>query len=163
MDFLAQYQDQDYARQYKTFIDAVHEKIKMRPTLATGDGTRFMIAVARYLFKLMAYKDEYEVARLYSNGEFMRKLDEQFEGNYRLQFHLAPPVLAGKDGNGRPAKHAFPQWTPWGCSPCWRNSRHCAARASIYSVTWKERRKERRLIEDYKNLIDGLLENLGRR
>ena len=159
MDFLAQYQDQDYARQYKTFIDAAHEKIKMRPTLATGDGTRFMIAVARYLFKLMAYKDEYEVARLYSNGEFMRKLDEQFEGNYRLQFHLAPPVFAGKDGDGRPAKHAFPQWTLGLFALLAKFKALRGTRFDIFGYM-EERRKERRLIEDYKDLIDELLENL---
>ena len=58
-------------------------------------------AASRYLFKLMAYKDEYEVARLYTSGEFRKRLEQQFEGNYRLHFHLAPPLLAKRDAEGR--------------------------------------------------------------
>ena len=65
----------------------------------------------------MAYKDEYEVARLYSNGAFMEKLREQFEGSYRLRFHLAPPLWPGKDENGRPLKRAFSPLDPAALRP----------------------------------------------
>ena len=68
-------------------------------------------AVARNLFKLLSYKDEYEVARLYTNGEFEKRISEQFEGNYKLNFHLAPPILSGKLlPNGRHKKRQFGPW-----------------------------------------------------
>ena len=64
------------------------------------------------LHKLMAYKDEYEVARLYSDGAFARQLRTQFSGDYRLRLHLAPPLLAKRDpATGHPVKRAFPGWT----------------------------------------------------
>jgi len=65
-------------------------------------------AAARSLFKLMAYKDEYEVARLYSGGEFHKKLHQEFEGDFHLTFHLAPPIIGATDPNtGRPRKMEF--------------------------------------------------------
>jgi indolepyruvate ferredoxin oxidoreductase len=57
--------------------------------------------VARYLFKLMAYKDEYEVARLYTQTDFLRRVEQQFEGDYRLNLHLAPPLWAKNDPGDR--------------------------------------------------------------
>src|SRR6185295_638535 len=70
-------------------------------------------AVARNLFKLMAYKDEYEVARLYTNGEFLRQVAEEFDGEgLRFEFHLAPPLLARKNPiTGEPRKITFGPWT----------------------------------------------------
>src|SRR3546814_10754103 len=66
------------------------------------------MALARSLFKLMAYKDEYEVARLYTDGGFQQQLREQFEGGYTLRFHMAPPLLARKDPHsGIPRKVAL--------------------------------------------------------
>ena len=67
-------------------------------------------AVARYFFKLMAYKDEYEVARLYTSGEFKRRLEQQFEGDYEVHFHLAPPLFAKKDAHGRLMKKEYGPW-----------------------------------------------------
>src|SRR5690606_28172364 len=67
-------------------------------------------AVARYYFKLKAYKDEYEVARLYSSAEFSRRISETFDGNFRLRFHMAPPLLAKKDADGHLIKREFGPW-----------------------------------------------------
>src|SRR3546814_20832915 len=68
-------------------------------------------AVARYAFKLMAIKDEYEVARLYADGSFERKLREQFEGDFKLRFHLAPPSFAPRDPQtGQLKKLTFGPW-----------------------------------------------------
>ena len=65
-------------------------------------------AVARAYHKLLAYKDEYEVARLHSNGDFLKSLQTRFEGDYRLRFHLAPPLLAKRDPvSGKPQKREF--------------------------------------------------------
>ena len=72
---------------------------------------RLTIAVARSLFKLMAYKDEYEVARLHMGTGFQDKLRQEFEGDFAIKYHLAPPILSsGKDARGRPLKRQFGQW-----------------------------------------------------
>ena len=93
-------------------------------------------AVARYLFKLMAYKDEYEVARLYTDTSFLERVKSTFDGDkLRLEFHLAPPLLARPDKvTGEPKKMSFGPWmlTVFGC---WRSSNSCAAPRSIRSAT----------------------------
>ena len=158
--FLAQYQDQDYARQYLGFMAATREKIARRPTLSPHAGARFATVAARGLFKLMAYKDEYEVARLYSNGAFMEKLREQFEGDYRLRFHLAPPLWPGKDENGRPLKRVFPHWT-LGLFALLAKLRRLRGTPFDPFGYAKERRLERQLIQDYKNTVAALAETLS--
>jgi indolepyruvate ferredoxin oxidoreductase len=116
--------------------------------------------VARNLFKLMAYKDEYEVGRLYTSGEFEAKLKEQFAGDYKLSFHLAPPLLARRDPvTGHPRKKAFGSYM----LPMFR----LLAKAKVLRGTpfdpfgyTAERRTERRLIEEYVELVSGILADL---
>jgi indolepyruvate ferredoxin oxidoreductase len=113
-------------------------------------------AVARYAFKLMAYKDEYEVARLYTSGDFKRKLEQQFEGDYKLHFHLAPPLLAKKDAQGHLLKREFGPWvfTAFGLLAKLRGLRGTAWDVFGYTA---ERRMERQLIADYEKTVGGLL------
>ena len=92
-EFLTRYQDAAYAARYADLVD----KVAHAEREATGT-QRLALAVARYAFKLMAYKDEYEVARLYSDGEFERRVAQQFEGDWKLRFHLAPPLFARRGG-----------------------------------------------------------------
>ncbi|MCJ9710228.1 indolepyruvate ferredoxin oxidoreductase family protein, partial [Bordetella hinzii] len=101
---LTAYQDAAYAARYRQLVEEVAARER-----ALGAGpARLALAVARGLFKLMAYKDEYEVARLYTDGSFAAQLAEQFEGEYRLRFHMAPPLLARKDPRtGVPRKMAL--------------------------------------------------------
>src|SRR5262249_59339515 len=87
---LAEYQDAAYARRYRKAVAQIAEAER----ISIAGCTAFAEAAARNLFKLMAYKDEYEVARLYTNGAFMEKLSRQFAGKLRLEFHLGPPLLA---------------------------------------------------------------------
>ena len=87
--FLTDYQDKAYARRYRDRV----EKVQAAERAKAPGSTALTEAVARYLFKLMAIKDEYEVARLYTNGEFMKALRSQFAGDPKLTFHLAPPIL----------------------------------------------------------------------
>ncbi len=105
-DFLTAYQDKAWADRYRALVakaEAAEAKL--------GAGRELTEAVARYGFKLMAYKDEYEVARLYTDGDFERRIRETFEGDYKLNFHLAPPVMKGELlPNGRPAKRRFGPW-----------------------------------------------------
>ncbi len=109
----------------------------------------------------MAYKDEYEVARLYTSGDFQKKLEQQFEGDYKLKFHLAPPLLAKKDAQGRLIKHEFGPWmlTAFSVLAKFKGLRGTAL--DIFGST-EERRMERRLIEDYFATVDGLLGTLDR-
>ncbi|HEV2652872.1 MAG TPA: indolepyruvate ferredoxin oxidoreductase family protein [Rhizomicrobium sp.] len=105
--FLTDYQNKAYAERYRAIV----ERIRNAELTRTPGKNGLAIAVARSLFKLMAYKDEYEVARLYTNGEFRKKLNQEFEGNFKLSFHLAPPSLGAKDPNtGRPRKTEFGSW-----------------------------------------------------
>ncbi|MEP3331750.1 indolepyruvate ferredoxin oxidoreductase family protein [Sedimentitalea sp.] len=99
--FLVAYQDDAYATRYRDQLNT------LRATLPE-DALR---AVARSLFKLMAYKDEFEVSRLQTDGRFADELKAQFEGDFKVSYHFAPPLLSRKtDARGRPAKHAFGAW-----------------------------------------------------
>src|SRR5690606_634658 len=100
--FLTAYQDAAYATRYRDLVQRVAEAEQA----ATGT-TRLAAAVARYYFKLMAYKDEYEVARLYTDGEFIKQVQAQFEGDWKLRLHLAPPLLARRDAQGHLVKRAY--------------------------------------------------------
>ena len=117
-------------------------------------------AVARNLFRLMSYKDEYEVARLYTSGEFEAGLRRQFEGGYRLRFHLAPPLLARRDPEtGELRKREFGPWM-------FGAFRVLARMRRLRGTTWDlfgrtgERRMERRLIEDYRETVGDILDRL---
>ncbi|SDY87277.1 indolepyruvate ferredoxin oxidoreductase [Lysobacter sp. yr284] len=153
--FLTDYQDAAYARRYSDFVDKVREAEQKK---APGS-TDLAEAVARYFFKLMAYKDEYEVARLYTSGEFKRRLEQQFDGDYKLKFHLAPPLLAKKDAQGRLIKQEFGPWvfTAFKWMAKLRTLRGGAF--DIFGYT-EERKMERRLIGEYEQTVGGLLDKL---
>jgi indolepyruvate ferredoxin oxidoreductase len=116
--------------------------------------------VARYYFKLLAYKDEYEVARLYTDGAFIRQLTEQFEGDYRLQFHLAPSWLSKLGSNGEPRKRQFGPWMfkAFGVLAKFKFLRGTALDPFGYSA---ERKLELQLIAEYEQNIAALLEQLN--
>ncbi|MCW5771625.1 MAG: indolepyruvate ferredoxin oxidoreductase family protein, partial [Rhodospirillaceae bacterium] len=110
--------------------------------------------------KLMAYKDEYEVARLYTDGSFLRRLNEQFEGDYKLRFHLAPPLFAERDlATGRLKKRRYGSWV----MPAFRILAKLrflrGTRLDLFGYT-AERRAERKLIADYAALIETVLPEL---
>src|SRR5260370_17851304 len=101
----------------------------------------------------MAYKDEYEVARLYTSGEFRRNLEQQFEGDYTLQFHLAPPLLAPRDKRtGELQKRAFGPWVFRAFTVLARLRRLRGTAFDIFGRT-ADRRMERRLINHNEPLI----------
>jgi indolepyruvate ferredoxin oxidoreductase len=150
---LVQFQDAAYAERYTTLVTRVRE-------LDKEDGKGLTTAVAKALFKLMAYKDEYEVARLYSDGEFLRKLRAQFKGDFKLKFHLAPPLLSKRDAStGHLVKREFPAWTLtlFGLLARFKFLRGTAL--DIFGMT-AERKQERQDIEDYQQLLDQLLAGL---
>ena len=117
--------------------------------------------MAHYYFKLLAYKDEYEVARLYVNGDFERKLAAQFEGDYRLEFHLAPPLFSKMDpATGEPKKRGYGAWTL-------RLFKWLADMRGLRGTPWdifgygEERKLELQLIVDYERTIATLLDGLN--
>ncbi|CAH1654432.1 Indolepyruvate ferredoxin oxidoreductase, alpha and beta subunits [Hyphomicrobiales bacterium] len=153
--FLIGYQSNAYAARYGRFV----ERVRVREA-EVSSSTALTEAVARYLFKLMAYKDEYEVARLYSDGNFARQLASTFSGDkIRLEFHLAPPLLAPKDAHGHPRKITFGPWM----LPLFKLLAACKGlRGKAFDPFGRtaERRMERQLITDYEALLDELLEKL---
>ena len=153
--FLTDYQDAAYAERYRSLVARVRDA---EQRVAPGS-TDLSEAVARYAFKLMAYKDEYEVARLYTSGEFQRRLASQFEGDYKVHFHLAPPLLAKKDAQGRLMKR---EYGPWVFTVFKLVAKLRFLRGGVFDVFGKteERRMERRLIEEYFAIVDRLLARL---
>jgi indolepyruvate ferredoxin oxidoreductase len=106
-EILANYQDEGYSRRYLADV----ARVRAAETAAGRGSQELTEAFANGLFKLMAYKDEYEVARLYSDGEFTRSLTEQFEGNSGLKVLLAPPLFARRDPiTGHLQKREFGPW-----------------------------------------------------
>ena len=101
---------------------------------AVPGSTSVSEAVARNLFKLMAVKDEYEVARLYTDGSFKRQLDAQFQSYERLEFHLAPPMLGRKGPDGKARKSTFGPWMMKAFRGACLASGACAARRSTCSA-----------------------------
>ena len=155
--FLKDYQNAAYAERYRKLVNRVAEAEKTRTPGISG----LTEAVAKYLFKLMAYKDEYEVARLYSDGSFAKQVESQFEGDFRLEFHLAPPLLAPRDPEtGHLRKMTFGPWMLKAFSVLakFRFLRGTALDPFGYNA---ERRTERRLIADYEALIGEIEEKLS--
>ena len=156
VELLTAYQDKAYADRYSRFIERVSVVEKERARGRSG----LAEAVAKSLYKLMAYKDEYEVARLYTDGEFLKKLGAQFEGDYKLSFHLAPPLFADRDPTtGELKKREYGGWmlTAFRFLAGFKRLRGTAF--DVFGYT-EERRMERRLIAEYEATIDLLLSTL---
>ncbi len=154
--YLTDYQDAAYAARY---LEAVR-RVEAAEAERTPGQSGLSLAVARYLFKLMAYKDEYEVARLYTSGDFAAKLARQFDGDVRLHFHLAPPLLSRPDPEtGELKKREFGPWVfrAFGILARMRGLRGTAW--DIFGRT-AERRGERQSIVDYQAMLDEILGGL---
>lgn len=153
--FLTDYQDSAYAADYEAFVNKVHAA-----EAQLGSSTRLSQAVARYLFKLMAYKDEYEVARLHTTAEFSEKIASMFEGDYKIVHHLAPPTTAKRNDKGELVKKAYGGWMrkAFGVLAGLKGLRGGAL--DVFGRT-EERRTERALIQEYRACIEELLQRLS--
>jgi indolepyruvate ferredoxin oxidoreductase len=153
VEFLTGYQNAAYAQQYKAYVE------KVRAAEGALNSKKLTEAVARYLFKLMAYKDEYEVARLHTDPSFLAKVAEQFEGDYKLHYHLAPPLTAKKNEQGELQKSQFGPWmlTAFKLLAKLKGLRGTAL--DVFGHT-EERKTERALIAEYKAAIDEVLASL---
>ncbi len=152
--FLTEYQNADYARQYETLVEEVRQTEQ-----SLGQGDKLARAVAKSLFKLMAYKDEYEVARLYTDGKFVEKLRQQFDGELTLKFNLAPPLLSKKDRNGHLVKTEYGSWMFRAFKLL---ARFKGLRGTAFDPFGRtaERKMERQLIVEYRQLVQSLLVGL---
>jgi len=154
---LTLYQNETYAERYQALV----AKVVHRESKAMLENTELATVVAKAAFKLMAYKDEYEVARLYSQPEFLEKLEEQFEGNYRLQFNLSPPIIAPKDKNtGKPDKIQLGGWmlSMFGLLAKFKFLRGTRLDPFGYLA---DRKIERDLIKQYFDTIELLIKDLN--
>ncbi|MEE8189124.1 MAG: indolepyruvate ferredoxin oxidoreductase family protein [Kiloniellales bacterium] len=157
VSFLTAYQDAAYARRYETLV----ERVKAAEAAQTPGMSGLSEAVARYYFKLLAYKDEYEVARLFTAPEFRNKVRELFEGNTKLRFHLAPPLIARRDpASGHLIKREFGPWLMRAFRLLSEFRRLRGTPLDVFGYT-AERRRERRLILDYETLAEELMTGLG--
>jgi indolepyruvate ferredoxin oxidoreductase len=125
-----------------------------------GQSLRLTEAVARYLFKLMAYKDEYEVARLHSDPAFKQKIAGMFEGNYSIKYHLAPPLLSRRDSHGHLVKRQFGSWVGM-VFPLLAKMRFLRGSLLDPFGHTEERKGERALIAEYRDTIASLLPQLS--
>ena len=154
VDFLTDYQNAAYAADYRRFVETVREAEQpLGKTTLTE-------AVARNLFKLMAYKDEYEVARLHSDPAFHARVARQFEGDFKLRVHLAPPLLARQNAQGEPVKQAYGpfMFTAFRWLARCKGLRGTAL--DVFGYT-EERRTERALIAEYRQCMQGVLATLN--
>jgi indolepyruvate ferredoxin oxidoreductase len=155
VEFLTAYQDSAYAQRYAEFVGRVRAA-----EAGLAAGSALSEAVARYLFKLMAYKDEYEVARLHTDPAFEARVAQMFEGDYKLVHHLAPPALSKRNERGELVKRPFGPWV--------RPAMGLLARLKFLRGTafdpfgrTEERRTERALIDEYRACIEELLGRLN--
>jgi indolepyruvate ferredoxin oxidoreductase len=153
--FLSGYQNEAYSRKYRSLVESVRSAEKEK-----ANSTKLTEAVARYYAKLLAYKDEYEVARLHSDGAMRKKVEGMFEGDYKMVYHLAPPLLARKDPlTGEPRKIRFGSWmgAVFKLLSSLKSLRGTAL--DVFGYT-EERKTERALIREYEETVERLLAGL---
>ncbi len=154
---LTDYQDGSLAERYRVRVASMADAERAKAAGCSG----FAEAVARGYYKLLSYKDEYEVARLFTSPAFERALSDQFEARGKLEFHLAPPLLARRDKlTGEPRKMRFGRWM----LPVFRLlAKGKALRGTAWDVFGytHERKLERQMIADYEKLLDEIAERLS--
>lgn len=156
-DYLTAYQDAAYARRYVTFID----QVRQQTSRVGAAGAALAEAVARNYFKLLACKDEYEVARLFIDPQFQRALTANFQGDYRLNFHVTLPWSRGAKPGDEPKKIRFGPWL----LPAMKAlaSLKFLRGTALDPFGWTaERRQERQLVGDYERTVAHILDRIDR-
>jgi indolepyruvate ferredoxin oxidoreductase len=155
VEFLTAYQNAGYAQRYSAMVERVRQA-----ELAVSPRTDLAETVARNLFKLMAYKDEYEVARLHTDAAFSQKIEGLFEGDYKLIHHLAPPLFSRKDAQGNLIKSRFGGWVRSAFALLTRFKSLRGTALDVFGYT-EERRTERALIVQYMDTLEELMAGLN--
>jgi indolepyruvate ferredoxin oxidoreductase len=155
--YLADYQNAAYAKRYSDMVERVREA----ENRVIANSSKLAEAVAKNYHKLLAYKDEYEVARLYTNGDFIKDLQSQFTGNYKIEFNMAPPIMERKDpATGRPKKRKFGPWMLKALAVLAKFKFLRGGAADIFGYH-RERKEDRALIGEYEDIIDKVLGSLS--
>jgi indolepyruvate ferredoxin oxidoreductase len=157
VDYLTQYQNAAYAEQYRSFVERVRDA---EASLNAGEALPLTEAVTRYLFKLMAYKDEYEVARLHGDAAFSAKVQAQFEGEFQLRYHLAPPLFAQRNERGELQKAPYGAWMGTVFKLLAKAKFLRGSALDIFGYS-EERRTERALIGEYRSALESVLPKLS--
>ena len=153
--FLTEYQDEKYSDRYRALV----QKVKSLEADKAGS-SKLAEAVARYYAKLLAYKDEYEVARLHADAGFARKIEGMFEGDYRVVYHLSPPLIARTNAaTGEPGKIRFGSWMLGAFKLLQHLKGLRGTPFDVFGYT-EERRTERALIAEYETTVNALLDGL---
>ena len=154
VEFLRDYQSAEYAQSYSDFVAKIRAAEQQVTNATATEDLQFTEAVARYYFKLLSYKDEYEVARLYSEDNFLEELHRQFSGDFKLKFHLAPPLISKTDELTKlPVKGEYGQWI-LKVFPLLARLKFLRGTAFDVFGYSKERKHERQLIVDYSRAIE---------
>ncbi|HMB72692.1 MAG TPA: DUF6537 domain-containing protein, partial [Gammaproteobacteria bacterium] len=155
--FLVDYQNEAYAARYRALV----ERVEATEQELAPESADLTLAAARSYFRLLAYKDEYEVARLHTTGEFLPSLKRHFGNGFKLRFHFAPPLISPTDpATGRPKKYEFGGWV----LPILKLlARFKRLRGTVWDPFGRsaERKMERQLIADYEQLVDEVLDGLN--
>ena len=154
-EFLSAYQDSAYAHRYSAMVERVRQAEQ-----AAGGRTDLAETVARNLFKLMAYKDEYEVARLHTDAAFGQKIESLFEGDYKVVHHLAPPLLSRRNAQGHLVKARFGPWVRSAFAVLARLKGLRGSAFDVFGYT-EERRSERALIGQYLDSLEEIMVGLS--
>jgi indolepyruvate ferredoxin oxidoreductase len=155
--FLTDYQDAAYAKPYADLV----ARVRTTESRVMPGSTALAEAVARYDFKLRAIKDEYEVARLYAESDFAERVAKQFEGDYKLVYHLAPPTTNKVDPTtGEPRKSTYGPWMMKAFRVLAKLRRFRGTALDVFGRT-EERKMERRLIVEYETMVDEILGKLA--
>ncbi len=162
VDYLTGYQNAAYADRYVGFVETVRraEESLAGSAPANGSGKPAALpltqAVARYLFKLMAYKDEYEVARLHTDTAFLAKVATQFDGDFKLHYHLAPPMSAARNAAGELQKRSYGPWMQTAFRLLAPLKVLRGSPLDVFGYT-TERREERALVQEYRAAVEAML------
>ncbi len=154
--FLTEYQNDAYAQRYRNFV----ARVRSYEEKLGGGHTELTRAAARYYFKLLAYKDEYEVARLYTDGSFRDQIEREFEGEYKLRIHLAPQILNPRDPDtGRAKKRTLGAWV-FGAFNILKRFKFLRGTPFDPFGWTAHRRTERALIAQYETSLEQVLDLL---
>ncbi|WP_282181407.1 indolepyruvate ferredoxin oxidoreductase family protein [Aliiroseovarius marinus] len=154
--FLTDYHSSDYAERYRTAID------RFSAALSASDREEMGSLAAKSLFKLMAIKDEYEVARLHSSPDFLAMLEDEFEPGFRINYHMAPPlILHRQDARGRPVKRSFGPWLTRVLGALARIRRVRGTGFDLFGYT-QERKEERALLALFETVLAEYPKQAGR-
>jgi len=154
VEFLTDYQNTAYAKQYEDFISMVKAKESHLGSALLTE------TVTRQLFKLMAYKDEYEVARLHTDKQFLERVKTQFEGDFKVFYHLAPPIIAKRNDKGQLIKQKMSPHMVMVFKVLAQFKFLRGTALDIFGRT-DERQTERALIQEYKDAVHELLASLN--